>query len=171
MDGLDSTTGVVALAAAAGSLLALLLTASTALRLRRLRRDQLAILGGGEEGDLVAHAAAASRRIDSIERALQVAVETLVKRASQNELDLKESVAHTAVIRYDALNEGTGRQSSSIALLDREGRGVVISSIHQREQARVYAKPIEAWRSEFDLSPEEQEAIDAAAGRGRDAES
>lgn len=163
MDGLDSTTGVIALAAA---LLALLLAASTAFRVRRLRKDQLVVLGETRQEDLVAHAARTSGRMDSLERALQAAVDTLVKRAAANEVDLRQSVAHTAVIRYDALNEGSGRQSSSIALLDRSGYGVVISSIHQRDQARVYAKPVEDWRSEYDLSPEEQEALDAAAARG-----
>ena len=40
--------------------------------------------------------------------------------------------------------------------------GVVISAILQREQARVYAKPIVAGRSSLELSPEEIAAMDRA---------
>jgi len=42
----------------------------------------------------------------------------------------------------------------------------VLSSILHREQARLYAKPVTAGRSEFDLSPEEREALDTAMGSG-----
>ena len=66
------------------------------------------------------------------------------------------------MVRYDAMGEMTGRQSSSVALLDSHGTGVVFSSILHREQARLYVKPINAGQSEFDLSPEEQEALEAA---------
>jgi hypothetical protein len=41
----------------------------------------------------------------------------------------------------------------------------VLSSIHHREQARVYAKPLVGGRSEFELSPEEEEAVETAMRR------
>ena len=166
MDSLDSTAGIVALAAGGIALIALLVAVSALVRLRRLRSDQLALLDGNERGDLVEQAAVVTRRVSSLERALQAAVDDLVGRAERNAVELESSLAQTAVVRYDALSEGSGRQSSSIALLDRLGRGVVVSSIHQRDQARVYAKPLEGWESEYDLSPEEQEAIEAARARG-----
>jgi ATP-dependent Clp protease adapter protein ClpS len=56
----------------------------------------------------------------------------------------------------------SGRQSSSLALLDAHRTGVVVSSIQHREQARVYVKPVREGASEFELSPEEQEAIETA---------
>jgi len=60
------------------------------------------------------------------------------------------------------MGEMTGRQSSSVALLDSHGNGVILSSILHREQARLYAKPVADGTSEFDLSPEEREALEAA---------
>jgi hypothetical protein len=65
------------------------------------------------------------------------------------------------------MGEMTGRQSSSVALLDASRSGVVLSSILHREQARLYAKQVVAGRSEFDLSPEEQEALSAALASRR----
>jgi Protein of unknown function (DUF4446) len=71
-------------------------------------------------------------------------------------------VAHTALIRYDAWGEMSGRQSSTMALLDANSSGVVVSSILHRDHARVYVKQVHEGRSELELSPEEREAIDAA---------
>jgi hypothetical protein len=53
----------------------------------------------------------------------------------------------------------SGRQSTSIALLDANRSGVVLSSIHHRETARLYAKQIRNGESELELSPEENEAV------------
>ena len=55
---------------------------------------------------------------------------------------LDGAIAHCGLIRYDAYNEMSGRQSTSIALLDSRRSGVVLSSIHHRDQARLYAKQI-----------------------------
>ena len=71
-------------------------------------------------------------------------------------------LAYTALVRYDAYGEMSGRQSSSLALLDSRCTGVVLSSILHRDQARVYVKHVHEGESQLELSPEEQEAIDTA---------
>ena len=71
-------------------------------------------------------------------------------------------VAYRSLVRYDAYNEMSGRQSSTIALLDAHRSGVVVSSIVHRDQARVYVKKVHEGESELELSPEEREAIDTA---------
>ena len=73
--------------------------------------------------------------------------------------------SYTSLVRYDAYGEMSGRQSMSIALLDATQTGIVLSSIHHRDQARLYAKQIQAGRGELELSPEEAEAV-ALALRG-----
>jgi hypothetical protein len=62
-------------------------------------------------------------------------------------------------VRYDAYNELSGQQSMSIALLDDEQSGIVLSCIHHRDQARVYGKQVRGGRGELELSPEEAEAV------------
>lgn len=71
-------------------------------------------------------------------------------------------VAHTSLIRYDAMNELSGQQSSTLALLDSRRTGVVLSSILHRDQARFYVKQVREGIPEFELSPEEQQAVDDA---------
>ncbi len=58
--------------------------------------------------------------------------------AAEHRLD--GTMAYRSLVRYDAYGEMSGRQSTSIALLDETRSGLVLSSIHHREQARLYAK-------------------------------
>ena len=163
MDGLDSTTGIIALAAAGLALLALLIAGSALLRLRRLRAAQQAVLGESGESDLVDHGLQTRERVEELAAGIDRMAETLEERIGQAEQRLDGSISRFGVLRYDAFNESTGHQSSSIALLDDRGNGVVVSAITQREQARVYAKPIRSGNSELELSPEEREAMRIAA--------
>jgi hypothetical protein len=132
------------------------------LRLRRVRADQRAVLGEGSPQDLVDYA----RGLEAEVSRLAARVEDVRDQTEATARRLDGAITHSAVIRYDAYNEMSGRQSSSIALLDDHRNGVVLSSILHREQARLYAKPVRSGRSELDLSPEEQAAVDTALGRG-----
>ena len=82
---------------------------------------------------------------------------------------LRGRIAHRALVRYDAYNELSGHQSMSIALLDDERSGIVLSCIHHRDQARVYGKQVHGGRGELELSPEEAEAVRLALTGGSDA--
>jgi hypothetical protein len=74
--------------------------------------------------------------------------------------ELRETLQHLAVVRYDAFGDTGGKLSWSMALLDDNGDGVVLTSINSRADARTYAKEIRSFASESKLSPEEEEAID-----------
>ena len=52
----------------------------------------------------------------------------LDERTQLAERRIDGCVAHTSLVRYDAYNEMSGQQSSSLALLDTHGTGVVVSS-------------------------------------------
>ena len=82
------------------------------------------------------------------------------------EAALRGTIAHRALVRYDAYNELSGHQSMSIALLDDEHSGIVLSCIHHRDQARVYGKQVHEGRGELELSPEEAEAVRLALADG-----
>jgi hypothetical protein len=162
VDDLSSTTGIVALAAGGVALIALIGMLVLVRSLRRLRADQKAILGGSSPQDLVAHAAELDRGFASLNDYVGDIVASLDARLTAAEGRLDGAVAFHGLVRYDAYNEMSGRQSTSIALLDSRGSGIVISSIHHRDQARLYAKQVVAGRAELELSPEEEEAMRAA---------
>jgi hypothetical protein len=164
VDDLTSTVGIVALAAAGVAVVALLLALALALRLRRVRSAQRTVLGGEDGRDIVSHAEQLARDLELLSERSRTADERLGSRLAEAERRLDGAIAHSAVVRYDALDEMSGRQSSSVALLDAHRNGVVLSSIAQRDQARLYAKPVRGGRSELVLSPEEEEAVARALG-------
>ena len=191
MDELTTTTGIVALAAGAVALVALLWVIVLARRLSRLRADQRVVLGERDARDLVGHAATLDRDFRSLHSYVEAlaagrqsrgataegrldgalahdvsdVVTRLDDRLSSAEQRLDGAIAHHGLVRYDAYNEMSGRQSTSIALLDGRGSGVVVSSIHHRDQARLYAKQVVDGRGTLELSPEEEEAVRVALAR------
>jgi Protein of unknown function (DUF4446) len=163
MDDLTTTQGIVALAAAAIGLLALIWAAILAVKLRRVRSNQKAVLGNGER-DLVEQATGLEAAFVQLRDWVEETSRHLEQRMGSAEGRIDGCVANTSLIRYDAYNEMSGQQSSSLALLDSHSSGVVVSSILHRDQARVYVKQVHEGQSDLELSPEEQEAIATAMG-------
>ena len=162
MDDLTTTQGIVALAAAGVAVVALLLAIVLAVKLRRLRGAQRAVLGEDGQRDLVVHAQQLEQGFKDMRDWVEESIEHFERRMQATEGRLDGCVAYRSLVRYDAYNELSGHQSSSLALLDAHRSGVVVSSIVHRDQARLYVKQLHEGESEIDLSPEEQEAVDTA---------
>jgi hypothetical protein len=168
VDSLTTTQGIVALAAAAIGVAALVLAIVVSVKLRALRRAQAAVLGDRTR-DLVAHAAELDEAFIALREYVEEALARLVQQSQVTELRIDNCLAYRALIRYDAYGEMSGAQSSSFAMLDEHRSGIVFSSILHRDQARVYVKEVREGQSTIELSPEEQQAIDAALAGGRQA--
>ena len=156
LDESTQTTIVLALAAAVVLLLvwvALLQRAEARLR-RRLRR----VLTGGESTSLDQILDQQAERLDG----LSGRVDALNKLHHELEAITQRAVQKVGVIRYNPFADAGGDQSFAIALLDAEGNGLVVSSLHSRTETRVFAKPVRAGRSTYPLSDEEQQAVKKA---------
>jgi hypothetical protein len=119
---------------------------------------------------LVVAVAAMRRTTTAVRRRRQAAQDLptdvlgLRQEVSALRLEAADALRHLAVVRYDAFGDMGGHLSWSMAVLDDRGDGVVITSIHGRSDARTYAKPVSAWSSDQQLSPEEEDAIAHARG-------
>jgi hypothetical protein len=165
VNDLTTTQGIVALAAAAIAGVALILAVVLAFKLRSVRRSQTAVLGDGAR-DLVAHAAQLDEAFVSLREYVEEALGRLEERSQATDVRIDRSLSYRALIRYDAYGEMSGQQSSSFAMLDASRSGIVFSSILHRDQARVYVKQVHDGESSIELSPEEQQAIEAALSGG-----
>lgn len=159
---ITDTQGIVAIAAVAIALIALGACIALGASLRRLRRDQRAVLGD-ERRDLVAHAATLQDAFDALHDYVSDVSQTLDARLSEVEQSLLYTISQRSLLHYDAYNEFSGRQSMSIALLDGTRSGIVLTCIHHRDQARVYAKHVVEGQGTRELSPEEAEAVRTAS--------
>ena len=109
--------------------------------------------------DLVAHAAELQAAFGALHDRVEEVAERLEERVAAAERRVDGAIAYRALVRYDAYGELSGHQSASLALLDAERNGVVLSSIAHRDTARLYCKQVLDGRGEHLLSPEEDEAI------------
>lgn len=66
------------------------------------------------------------------------------------------------LIRYTAFSDVGSDLSFSLAIMDNNNDGFVISSIYGRDDNRIYAKPLKNGQSSFRLSQEEEQAIQKA---------
>jgi hypothetical protein len=137
------------------------------LALRRVRRAQKIVLGGSER-DVILHAEALQREFVSLRDWLDDASTQLDKRMTRLETGLDGAVTHTAMVRYDAFGAKSGKQSSSVALLDESKTGVVLTAIVSRNFSHLYVKNLTDGVSDIELSPEERHVVELAfAGPGQ----
>ena len=143
---ITDTQGIIAIAAAAAAVMALICCGVLAISVRRLRRDQRLVIGEHGEQDLILHAATMQDAFEALREYVEETAVRLDGRLASAETTLRGTIAHRSLVRYDAYNELSGRQSMSIALLDDERSGIVLSCIHHRDQARVYGKRVQEGR-------------------------
>jgi len=98
-------------------------------------------------------------QLQNMEKAHSELVQELADLKEKN----KKNLQKTGMVRFNPFGEIGGDQSFSIALLDADNNGFVITSHYYREANRVYAKPIENLTSKYELSEEEKRAIKEAA--------
>jgi hypothetical protein len=154
----SSVAGWIALGAAAAAVVALLVALVHYLTLRRVRKAQLVLLGGGGKDDLVDFAVSLQGRIDDLHRA----VDEVSAALGQVDRRVDDTVSKTAIVRYDAYENSGGHQSASVAMLDSSRTGVVLSAIQGRDYARIYVKELDRGHASVALSPEELEAVERA---------
>jgi hypothetical protein len=118
---------------------------------RRLRAITRGEEGGSLEGVLDAHL----EKVYGLTRE----VERLVARTGALETAGVRAFQRVGLVRFNPFEDTGGNQSFALALLDAEGNGWVLSSLHARTGTRVYAKAIQGGRSDAALSDEETAAI------------
>ena len=119
------------------------------------------LLGGGAPG--------AVGRLSTLE----LAQTELARRAERAESRLREldalsrtDVSRIGFVRYDAFEDTGSELSYALALLNRDGDGVVLSSIYSRTDTRTFGKSVQRFAPLTNASDEELQAIARARGNG-----
>jgi hypothetical protein len=152
---MSATLSVVALVVAVLALLAVIWLALWGRRRRGGRRSVDA-----SNPDLQAAVDSAIKRLDELGRR----VDGVTGRLPVVEEQGKRAVQHVGIVRFNPFEDTGGNQSFALALLDSQRDGFVVSSLHSRQNTRIYLKAITAGRSETALSDEESEALRKAGG-------
>jgi Protein of unknown function (DUF4446) len=158
----SSTAGWIAIGAAIAALILAVLLVLVWLDGRRSRVQRESVLGDASgRPDLVDFAITLQGRVDDLHRA----VDEIAAAVARVDRRMDATIARTAIVRYDAYESAGGRQSASVALLDANRSGVVLSAIQGRDYARVYVKELDQGKASVALSPEEQQAVERAMAR------
>lgn len=155
-----------AAAALAGALLALAgyhtaVVRPALARLRTLVLEHDGLIAGGN--------GTASGRLDAVEAAEasdRATIERLAQRLGELEALSATDLSRAGFIRYDAFAGAGAGLSYALALLNREGNGVVLTSIYSREDTRTFGKPVAGFKPTVQASEEELAAIERARTNG-----
>ena len=162
MDLSSSTAGWIAIGAAVAVIVLAVLVLLVWLDGRRNRTQRESVLGDTSgRRDLVDFAITLQGRVDDLHRA----VDEIAAAVARVDRRMDTTIARTAIVRYDAYESAGGRQSASVALLDANRSGIVLSAIQGRDYARVYVKELDQGKASVALSPEEQQAVERAMAR------
>ncbi len=99
------------------------------------------------------------KRVDNDLAQLEHAVTGLEPRLAAIEKRLPHAISYTGVVSYDAFGDITGNLSRSIAMLDRNGDGLIISLLVGRSETRFFTKQVRSRAGAEPLSPEEESAV------------
>jgi hypothetical protein len=97
-------------------------------------------------------------RMENVEKSQQE-VERLTEEMHKK---VREQKGRLGILRFSAFENEGSDLSFSLALVDDNHTGLVLTSIYGRHESRVYAKPIERGTSLYTLSEEEKQALELA---------
>ena len=90
---------------------------------------------------------------------LETAKENMQKDIVTINQKLKKSIRGVEAVRFNPFPDQGGNQSFAVSFLDEEGDGLVLSSLYSRERMSIFAKPVKAGKSPYELTAEEKEAL------------
>jgi hypothetical protein len=93
---------------------------------------------------------------------LKKAKENIEKEITVINTKLRKSIRGLDTIRFNPFPDQGSNQSFAIGMLNEEGDGLVMSSLYSRERMSIFAKPIKAGKSTYELTAEEKEALEKA---------
>jgi hypothetical protein len=92
----------------------------------------------------------------------RVAAERQAARIAELEALAARDISTIGFVRYNALDDTGSDLSYALALLNRDGDGVLLSSIYSRTDTRTYGKAVSRFKPAANASEEELQAIERA---------
>jgi hypothetical protein len=159
IDFVETNVAAIVLVVAGLCLLGIVMMQTFAVSRLNQRINQ--ITGGVEGGDLEEVLSHHLENVHQVGRDL----DDLAARTAIVESSARHHFTKQGLVRFNPFPDTGGNQSFALVLLDESDDGFIVSSLHSRTGTRIYAKAVNAGKSDTNLSTEEQEAIDTARSR------
>ncbi|SFD19159.1 DUF4446 family protein [Clostridium uliginosum] len=105
-----------------------------------------------------------TEKLDSIEEAKEISKKAL-EECSRVDIKIKQCIQKVAIMRYKAFEDVGSDLSFSIAILDDNNDGLILTGIYGRQESTTYAKPVDKGISRYDLSEEELYVLSEASNK------
>jgi hypothetical protein len=154
--GIALLLGAVALIVAIGTLV---------LTVRADRRPLTRSGAAVRSGDLERRVVQLAQRLEVVEREVDDSAARAGESATAAPGTLRTAgvaLSHVGLVRFDAFGDTGGAQSFALALIDDDGDGIVLTSLHSRQTTRLFVKGIRRGVADLPLSAEEMRAMDSA---------
>ena len=139
-------------------LILLLMNLSNRAKIKRLRNKYYKFMNGLSDVNIEAVLENCIDRVNGVvekNRDIELSINAI-------ERNMYYCIQKVGVVRYNAFDDVGSDLSFSIALLNHNDDGLVISSLYARDSSSTYAKPVMNSKSKYALSAEEIKAIDVA---------
>lgn len=166
---LDASSGFLAAISLVNFLLIIVLlfmNSSNKRKIKKLKAKYTKFMTGLSDRNIEQLIDTCLERVNKVQNQLQ----EVEFHLTQIDSNLSFSLQKVGVVRYNAFDNVGSDLSFSIALLDKNDSGVVLSGLYTRDSSTTYAKPIVNGKSKYALSAEEIQAIDIAIKRARERE-
>jgi hypothetical protein len=156
MEGVAFVIAFVALIVAVGAV---------AVTVRGQRQAVELTPGGARTADLERHVSQLAHRLDGVQAdvdAVRAGADPGPRVTASPLPRGTAAISRIGLIRFDAFDDTGGAQSFALALVDDDGDGIVLTSLHSRPTTRVYVKAIRRGVADAPLSNEETRALQDA---------
>ncbi|HLO02757.1 MAG TPA: DUF4446 family protein [Symbiobacteriaceae bacterium] len=143
------------------SLIALVMAVVSAKRQKRLLNQYRVLLANGSPQDIESLLFGQATTLEQLTTHLA----QLDRQVAAHGEQARHHIQKVGMLRFNAFPDTGSDQSFSVALLDADGNGLVLTSLYGRTETRTYAKPIQAGKSAYPLSDEEIAALDQAQAK------
>lgn len=146
-------------AAALLSMLSLLFVVMNYVRTTKVLRRYRRLMRGADNINLEAML---HQHLDTMQDSM-VGLKDIERVTDSLSKQLDGCVQRVGMVRYNAFEQMGGEQSFSVAFLDNQGNGMILTSLYGRSSSTTFGKPVQHHKSSYPLSNEEQEALAQAS--------
>lgn len=128
--------------------------------INKSKKIQKSFLSGKKGSDLESIILENNSKIKELEKQTK----DLYQQTAEIKAHSLKSIHKVGLLRFNPFREIGGDQSFSLALLDNDNSGTIISSLYSREGVRIYAKSVLKGQTiKYPLTEEEKRAIEIAS--------
>ncbi len=124
------------------------------------------IMDYSEDGDIIGALKDYYDKVDDLSKTVNDASDAvLMSRLTNCENDSNISIKKIGIVNFDAFDDVTGKLSFSLAMLNNNNDGIILTSLYGHNSCNTYLREVVSGETPIKLLDEEKEALEKAKSR------